>query len=89
MAQVKLFGAIAREDEVRVGVYKAGQDGTATRIEAASGWYSVKVYSIGQRVLRSHPDDAPITRGQRALCDHPQRIFWIARREGDEAAGSR
>ncbi len=71
MAQVKLFGAVASEDEMGMRVNKPRQHSPPTRSVSLACWDSGKVYGASQRLLRPHPDDVPITRGHRPPLNDP------------------
>ena len=67
VAQLELFGAVAREDEVGVRIDEAGQNGAPTGIVAPLWRQRLDGNRPREISLRPHPDDAPSVGGERAL----------------------
>ena len=84
VAQLELLGAVAREDEMRVRIHEARQDGAPARVHDSAA--PLKVNLSRQRVLRPDPDDAPVPRRHRPALDHAQRPRASAGFERDEPA---
>src|SRR5258705_230912 len=67
VAQLKLVGAVAREDEVGVRIHEARQDGAAAGVERGIFRHPPTIHRTVQLAFAAAPDDAPTRRRQRAF----------------------